>query len=205
MKMVLDLDLNAPPRVEDLSVMDTASDVNTNLELGLPQVQVMANIDAGDDDDVLICSPRSFAEAKEKARRNCPVIEVLDDETEAHQGSPGLICAGRNTRRRDSRRNGANIVCIDLEASEKCKSKDYIKQHKKVSHPQAAAQPPAPPALSCPVCMAQLVEETSTKCGHIFCKKCIGAAIAAQGKCPTCRRELKAGKDTFRVYLPTSY
>ncbi|CAH9083409.1 unnamed protein product [Cuscuta epithymum] len=187
--------------------MDTATDVNTNLELGLPQVQVMANIDVvdDDDDDVLICSPRRFAEAKEKARRNCPVIEVLDDETEAHQGSPGLIRAGSNRRRRDSRRNGANIVCIDLEAPEKCKSKDYIKQPKKVFHQQAAAQPPAPPALSCPVCMAQLVEETSTKCGHIFCKKCIVAAIAAQGKCPTCRRNLKAGKDTFRVYLPTSY
>lgn len=51
--------------------------------------------------------------------------------------------------------------------------------------------------------MGPFVEETSTKCGHIFCKKCICGAIAAQSKCPTCRRKLKV-KDTIRIYLPTS-
>lgn len=60
--MVLDLDLNDPPRVEDLLVIDDAIGVNTNLELGLPQLQVTANSNSIDD-EVVICSPRSFAEA----------------------------------------------------------------------------------------------------------------------------------------------
>ena len=59
------------------------------------------------------------------------------------------------------------------------------------------------PTFNCPVCMGQLAEEMSTKCGHIFCKSCIKASIAAQGKCPTCRRKITM-KDTHRVYLPAT-
>ncbi|KAF8402123.1 hypothetical protein HHK36_013075 [Tetracentron sinense] len=56
-----------------------------------------------------------------------------------------------------------------------------------------AVQPPEPPqslpppkelTFHCPVCMGPLVEEMSTKCGHIFCKKCIKAAIAVQSSTP---------------------
>lgn len=68
-----------------------------------------------------------------------------------------------------------------------------------------SAIPPKPiePTFSCPICMGNLVEEMSTKCGHIFCKICIKASIAAQGKCPTCRRKITI-KDTIRVYLPAT-
>ncbi|KAF4374608.1 hypothetical protein G4B88_004860 [Cannabis sativa] len=59
------------------------------------------------------------------------------------------------------------------------------------------------PSFICGICMDQLTEETSTKCGHIFCKICIETAIATQKKCPTCRQKLKK-RDTIRVYLPTS-
>ncbi|KAL6506540.1 hypothetical protein OROGR_024721 [Orobanche gracilis] len=69
--------------------------------------------------------------------------------------------------------------------------------------PPAPPPPPKEPTFSCPVCMGALVEETSTKCGHIFCKACIKAAIAAQSRCPTCRKRTTA-KDIFRIYLPTT-
>ncbi|KAM0931339.1 hypothetical protein ACQ4PT_000387 [Festuca glaucescens] len=69
--------------------------------------------------------------------------------------------------------------------------------------------PPAPvkevskePKFSCPVCMNELVNASSTTCGHIFCQKCIRASIQAQSKCPTCRRTLSLS-DFHRVYLPT--
>ncbi|KAI3911626.1 hypothetical protein MKW92_026592 [Papaver armeniacum] len=69
------------------------------------------------------------------------------------------------------------------------------------------AAPPKPPpkelAFSCPVCMCSLVEATSTNCGHIFCKLCVQAALSAQSKCPTCRKELSMN-DTIRVYLPAT-
>ncbi|MCL7034575.1 hypothetical protein MKW94_003777, partial [Papaver nudicaule] len=63
--------------------------------------------------------------------------------------------------------------------------------------------PPREPAFSCPICMSSLVEATSTKCGHIFCKNCIKSALSAQSKCPTCRKKLST-KDTIRVYLPAT-
>ncbi|WJX16984.1 hypothetical protein P8452_06954 [Trifolium repens] len=53
----------------------------------------------------------------------------------------------------------------------------------------------------CPICMDPLVEEMSTKCGHIFCKKCIKKAIASQGgKCPTCRKKVTSAQ-LIRVFL----
>ncbi|KAI3760259.1 hypothetical protein L1987_50652 [Smallanthus sonchifolius] len=70
---------------------------------------------------------------------------------------------------------------------------------------QYIAAPPSPkePTFSCSVCMGPLVEEVATKCGHIFCKACIVAAIKAQHKCPTCRQKL-TNKNLIRVYLPTT-
>ncbi|KAI7984577.1 Sterol 3-beta-glucosyltransferase UGT80A2 [Camellia lanceoleosa] len=60
--------------------------------------------------------------------------------------------------------------------------------------------PPKKPTFSCPVCIGLLVEEMSTKCGHIFCKSCIKTTIAAQGKCPTYWRKITF-KDSIRIYL----
>uniref|UniRef100_A0A453GBG5 RING-type domain-containing protein n=1 Tax=Aegilops tauschii subsp. strangulata TaxID=200361 RepID=A0A453GBG5_AEGTS len=58
------------------------------------------------------------------------------------------------------------------------------------------------PKFSCPVCWNELIDASSTICGHIFCQKCIEASIQAQKKCPTCRRTLTM-KDFHRVHLPT--
>ncbi|KAL5703258.1 hypothetical protein ACHQM5_028371 [Ranunculus cassubicifolius] len=101
------------------------------------------------------------------------------------------------------RRIPPNQTVIDCE--------QYIDLEKtEAKKPQQAAQPlppppppPKEPTFSCPVCMGPLVEEASTKCGHIFCKKCIKTAITAQNKCPTCRRKVTM-KDIIRVYLPIS-
>ncbi|GAU49463.1 hypothetical protein TSUD_91350 [Trifolium subterraneum] len=64
-------------------------------------------------------------------------------------------------------------------------------------------EPPKEPVFSCPICMGPLVEEMSTRCGHIFCKACIKAAISAQAKCPTCRKKITV-KELIRVFLPTT-
>lgn len=68
----------------------------------------------------------------------------------------------------------------------------------------ARKEPKSPKEIifKCPICMDPLVEEMSTMCGHIFCKECISASIAAQGKCPICRENV-AKKDLIRVFLPS--
>lgn len=54
--------------------------------------------------------------------------------------------------------------------------------------------------LTCPVCLGDAVEPTSTKCGHIFCWECIRAAAKITRRCPNCRKPL-AVKDVHRIYL----
>lgn len=63
--------------------------------------------------------------------------------------------------------------------------------------------PPKEPTFTCPICMGPLVEEMSTRCGHIFCKTCIKTAMRAQSKCPTCRKHITA-KELIRIFLPTT-
>lgn len=55
--------------------------------------------------------------------------------------------------------------------------------------------------LTCAICMDSMKEETSTICGHIFCRKCITSAIQFQKKCPTCRRKLSM-HNIHRIFLP---
>ncbi|BBN10346.1 E3 ubiquitin-protein ligase RNF4 [Marchantia polymorpha subsp. ruderalis] len=69
---------------------------------------------------------------------------------------------------------------------------------------QASQEPVKELRLTCPICMDVMREETSTVCGHIFCRACISGAIATQQKCPTCRRKLSSNKCTHRIYLSAS-
>ncbi|RLN24931.1 E3 ubiquitin-protein ligase RNF4 [Panicum miliaceum] len=69
--------------------------------------------------------------------------------------------------------------------------------------PEPVKEVPKEPKFTCPICMNELTEATSTVCGHIFCQKCIKAAIQAQKKCPTCRKSLNKNQH-HRVYLPTT-
>ncbi|XP_034036850.1 E3 ubiquitin-protein ligase RNF4 [Thalassophryne amazonica] len=61
-----------------------------------------------------------------------------------------------------------------------------------------------PGTVSCPVCMdtyTEIVDSgrlvVSTKCGHIFCSKCLRDALRQSHTCPMCRKTL-----THRQYHP---
>lgn len=43
---------------------------------------------------------------------------------------------------------------------------------------------------SCIICFEQFVRRTLTPCGHIFCNACIKSCVAANGSCPTCRKNV---------------
>ncbi|GMP80856.1 hypothetical protein CsSME_00035801 [Camellia sinensis var. sinensis] len=86
-KMVLDLDLNNLP-----SPVDNVRSIDLSLTLALPwdtgpsQIQLTIELESVDD-KVVICSPRSFVEAK--ARRKRGVIEVIDAESDFQRGCSG--------------------------------------------------------------------------------------------------------------------
>ena len=55
--------------------------------------------------------------------------------------------------------------------------------------------------IPCPICLSTPITNiTSTKCGHVFCKRCIDAAIQATRKCAVCNTALKP-KETHPLYL----
>ncbi|XP_022158096.1 E3 ubiquitin-protein ligase RNF4 isoform X2 [Momordica charantia] len=182
----LDLDLNSMPPSEN-------RDQGEPSQLGLqeahsnqqqPLQPTMIDIEAIDD-DVIESSARAFAEAKNKSRRNARKNIVDVDAEERSRVSNNI----RSKRRREvsNQRTVNSNLLINLEASNSSLKEKPV--------------PPKEPKFSCPICMGPLVEETSTRCGHIFCKACIKAAIAVQSKCPTCRKRVTA-KELIRVFLP---
>lgn len=180
-KMVLDVDLNAPP-YENCNEVGNSSHAPVvpevpSIQQGPPSQPVAIDVDSIDDDDVILSSPRAFAEAKNNSRRARGRSNVVD--VELVESAATHLNNNRNKRQR----NGNGTLAAQQSRS--------------------AVPPPLEPTFSCPVCMGPLVEEMSTKCGHIFCKACIKQAIAAQGKCPTCRRRVTM-KDTIRIYLPAT-
>ncbi|XP_059626220.1 uncharacterized protein LOC132269155 [Cornus florida] len=201
-RTILDVDLNAPPAQnryeEGTSTHTNSQDVQAGQQGGSAQP---ATIDVeAFDDDVIISSPRAFAEAKNNSRRNRGRTVVLDVDSE--ERSSRFPPNSHNKRRRVSS-NQTIINCdlyINLEGSSNSMRENVCSM---VPPPQSRPPPPKEPTFSCPICMGPLVEEMSTKCGHIFCKACIKAAISAQSKCPTCRKKVTM-KDTIRVYLPAT-
>ncbi|KAK9069372.1 hypothetical protein SSX86_011275 [Deinandra increscens subsp. villosa] len=211
------LDLNVPP-VENLEQAGRAIlSVDRGGQGNVPAIAVvrggqesLVNQPAGStlpapidveelDDDVVISSPRAFEEAKKKSRRRTLVIDVDSEEVAVRLG------LNQVNKRRRGHPNPPSINCelyVNLEGSS-----DSMLQRERAQFVAPAPPPPPPPpkepTFSCPVCMGPLVEEVTTKCGHIFCKACIMAAIKAQHKCPTCRQKL-TNRNLIRVYLPTT-
>ncbi|XP_073142786.1 uncharacterized protein [Henckelia pumila] len=189
-KPMLDVDLNLVPQMP--CGQEGTSNQASSQDQGNTPLTAAIDLDAYDDDDVIISSPRAFAEAKNNSRRNHGRTVVVDLESEE-----------RPSRNKRARFPTSQTICdfyINLEGSSNSNSNSMRNRGQRVS---LTPPPPKEPTFSCPVCMGTLVEETSTKCGHIFCKACIKAAIAAQGKCPTCRRKITM-KDVIRIYLPAT-
>ncbi|KAA8543507.1 hypothetical protein F0562_020998 [Nyssa sinensis] len=199
-RMALDVDLNSLPSdncdQEGPSANASSQDVQVG-QLGVSVPPTPINVETVDD-DVIISSPRAFAEAKNNSRRNRGRTVVVDVDSERTSGpSPN----NRNKHRRVS--SNPMIINCDLYINLEGNSNSMKDDVQSVASTPPPPPPPKEPTFNCPVCMGPLVEEMSTKCGHIFCKTCIKAAIAAQSKCPTCRRKVTM-RDTIRVFLPAA-
>ncbi|XP_054809063.1 uncharacterized protein LOC129311096 isoform X2 [Prosopis cineraria] len=191
-KTALDLDLNRDPPVESRELEGPSAQLEpqAGLQLQVAQAQpAMIDVEAIDD-DVVESTPRAFAEAKNNSRRNRSraIVDVDLDRTRVTNNN-------RNKRRRGS--PSQTIINCDLYINLEGSSGSMKENVRK------SPEPPKEPVFNCPICMGPLAEEMSTRCGHIFCKSCIKAAINAQGKCPTCRKKVTA-KELIRVFLPST-
>ncbi|XP_047060823.1 E3 ubiquitin-protein ligase complex slx8-rfp subunit slx8-like [Lolium rigidum] len=167
------------------------------------------------DDDVLIYSSRPLPQARQQSARERPVTVIIDDDSETPAGPTGegldehvntLLSLGMNPRHSCSR--APNSLVINIEDTPEtnilvrivhCTSPPKAVQ----ALPEPVREVPTELKFSCPVCMNELVDASSTICGHIFCENCIKASIQAQRKCPTCRKKLTL-RGFHRLYLPAT-
>lgn len=152
------------------------------------------------DDDVVIYSSRSLPQARQQSTRTERITVIIDDDSETNPEPAGDAL--------DEHVNtllslGINRSIEPPRATNPCPVINLVDTPEVVfqAPPEPVKEIPKEPKFTCPICMNELVEAASTVCGHIFCQKCIKAAIQAQKKCPTCRKKLTAGQQ-HRVYLP---
>ncbi|CAO2181925.1 unnamed protein product [Urochloa humidicola] len=161
------------------------------------------DVEAIDDDVIIYSSSRSLPQARQQSARTVRRIVILDDDSETNPEPTGdaldehvntLLSLGTN-RMLDPPRATNTCPVISLVDTPEV---NFFKEL-----PEPVKEAPKEPKFTCPICMNELTEAASTVCGHIFCQKCIKAAIQAQKKCPTCRRSLNKNQH-HRVYLPTT-
>ncbi|KAF3456619.1 hypothetical protein FNV43_RR01273 [Rhamnella rubrinervis] len=200
------IDLNNPPPNEDMGPTGPLEfEARGN---GHSQGQAMHAAELIDD-DVVIISPRRFEEAKNNSlgnhsqRNRRGRDNRLTESAEYYSGFSGLtnwfdftpneILDEQTALKWDLFFNLQHFKRI-WEMVTLVKPADPVLS-------ETEPQPKTPPAFTCTICMDKLIEETSTKCGHIFCKKCIEKVLDTQRKCPTCRHKLTK-RDIIRIYLP---
>ncbi|KAE8800519.1 putative histone acetyltransferase HAC-like 1 [Hordeum vulgare] len=126
-------------------------------------------------------------------RQNASMGTLLPEEApDEHVNT--VLSLGMNPTHHDRPRACSNNLVIDtVETSE---------TNRRLAPRAPVKEVAKKPKFSCPVCWNELTNASSTICGHIFCQKCIKAAIQAQNKCPTCRKTLTM-KGFHPVHLPT--
>jgi len=218
------LDLNSLPAVEggSLSIQEpvvhsgaSGTVVPETSQLLAPPSAAESNIGRNSfpidveviDDDVVIYSSRPLPQARQQSARAGPITVIIDDDSETTSGPTGealdehvntLLSLGMNPRHGRSRAPNNNLVINIVDTPETNILPKVVQ-----APPEPVREVPKEPKFSCPVCMNELVEPSSTICGHIYCQKCIRAAIQANKKCPNCRRKLNMN-NFHRVYLPTT-
>ncbi|CAN6888247.1 unnamed protein product, partial [Brassica oleracea] len=137
-------------------------------------------------------------------------VDAIEDDDDVVESTASAFDRAKRHKSGGSQRGGPLLVDVESGGTTR-----LIKNRTKRQSDQAnvglnnprksktVAPPVEEPKFNCPICMCPFTEEVSTKCGHIFCKKCIKLAVSVQAKCPTCRKRVFA-KDLIRVFLPTT-
>ncbi|KAJ0035855.1 hypothetical protein Pint_25455 [Pistacia integerrima] len=205
-RILPDLDLNNPPPDESTTLADISFNFNSQQcppEACRGYQEESRSIEIIDD-DVAIIDQSMFDQAKNNYRRN--QSQVIDGLKDVPNEAGGLLNSLSETanwyckQRRDPMDEVITSRYLSMmeEASNRDKEKNVVKPVEFPKNPE-----PEAPSFICPICIGPMSMATTTKCGHVFCQECIKKAIAAQGKCPTCRKKL-GKRGIIRVFLPTT-
>ena len=146
-------------------------------------------------------APRARASAR--AMTDVPVIDLVSSPSEEDarvvdadartRGDAGRQRAGAGGTGRKKRRV-ADVVLVD-ERGGTGRSRDE----------RAGTRARASAAVgggfgACAVCLEAWRLPTATRCGHVFCARCLTAAMRHGSTCPTCRKRVTKAS-CVRVYL----
>ncbi|CAH8290559.1 unnamed protein product [Eruca vesicaria subsp. sativa] len=137
-------------------------------------------------------------------------VDAIEDDDDVVESTASAFDRAKRHKSGGSQRRGPLVVDVESGGTTRL-SKNRTKRqcdeaNAELSNPRKSktvAPPEEEPKFNCPICMSPFTEEVSTKCGHIFCNKCIRVAVSGQPKCPTCRKKVIA-KDLIRVFLPST-
>ncbi|XP_045797399.1 LON peptidase N-terminal domain and RING finger protein 3-like [Trifolium pratense] len=191
------------PSEQLLAVSGLPAMVSSQGEGPSERIQVPVVDYAENDDDVIETSSRDFAEAVANSRRTRRRIGHASNME--NQTMPTYFMHEREEG--DSSFIPIDAIYISLEGGTSEVTENATKSldtNKETLEPEnQTPEPPKEPSITCPICMQPTVEEMTTKCGHIFCRKCITPALLSRRKCPTCGKNATM-RGLVRVFLPSS-
>jgi len=175
-----------------------------------PKALIVLDDDDGGNSDVQIssASSSSFAQARSLVtNRSGRFTEINFEDLELQVGSAGTrMSFGRvrpfksyNPSREHKTLSRKGLVDLTT-SSDECQLITSIVSKKRKPAPSIGVKEMK---LSCAICLENMKEETSTICGHVFCKMCIVRAIQVQKQCPSCRKKLTM-KNIHRIYISGS-
>ncbi|XP_077228692.1 uncharacterized protein LOC143861700 isoform X2 [Tasmannia lanceolata] len=186
-KAIQDLELRLGP----CSPPKGVNILSTNFGRGIPDLIDIED----DDDDVQIFSPMSSTERLRFFPRVSSWVPVISDEDLE-------LRLGLRAHNEFSGNPSSPIYMLDDGVEDPSLAwKCFKKKFRQASSGNRLMEEQEEVKLRCSICMDTMKEETSTVCGHVFCKPCISNAICLQKKCPTCRENLSL-TSIHRIYLP---
>jgi len=175
-----------------------------------PKALIVLDDDDSGNGDVQIssASSSSFAQARSSVANRSGQLTVINLEDLELQVGPagtrmslGRVRSLKNRNRSCERKTSSCRDLVDLTTSnDECQLNSSMESKKRKP---ALSTGVKEIKLSCAICMDKMKEETTTICGHVFCKKCIVRAIEVYKQCPSCRKKLTM-KSIHRIYISGS-
>uniref|UniRef100_A0A7S0QQ73 RING-type domain-containing protein n=1 Tax=Cryptomonas curvata TaxID=233186 RepID=A0A7S0QQ73_9CRYP len=141
-------------------------------------------------------------DSEESARPNS---ERSNKRRPRHSDDNGVAVAA-SSRRRPVGESHASIVdltsvCDDTVAVVESRSSGSKKMK---ASPEVSAIPEErgdlPAEIHCLICHKDMENPSSTKCGHLFCDRCIRLQLKSKKECPSCHKKAEA-RDLRKVFL----